>query len=457
MKKTLLTAFATLLAMALNAQVSVWDGSYEPFDTIHAGTEDDPILIENAAQFASLQRHTRPFKNFKLMTDIDLNNIDWYPIGYSSVTYSPFYGCFDGNGHTIYHLTTTLFSCVESGCIKNLTIRDSDIVVQYGVNVFAGIANWVPLIENCHNYGNVILYYDEGDNSLSWDMGGIVGCCDTIRKCSNHGKLMVIAESRINNLTIGGIAGNAGIVEESYNEGEISIDSEIYHLCCIGGICGQLFNKAQYCYNTTDLSVACDESYAGGIVGNIYLIGQDSVSITSCYNYGNIEAENVGGIIAKTDYEVTLDVDNCYYLNTISSDNDYGTPKSEDEMKSEDFVSLLNTDEEMFFTDTYGYINSGYPILKWQHESHVGVDETDWNGNVSVYPNPTNGYIVLSMGSHETDGFHARLLAANGNTITEVTITSDQTVFDMSEYTSGVYFMTVDNGKERHVWKIIKR
>ncbi|MBO4575292.1 MAG: T9SS type A sorting domain-containing protein [Bacteroidales bacterium] len=443
MKKILLTAFATLLAVALNAQVSVWDGSYEPFDTIHAGTEDDPILIENAAQFASLQRHTRPFKNFKLMTDIDLNNIDWYPIGYSSVTYLPFHGCFDGNGHTIYHLTTTLFSCVESGCIKNLTIRDSDIVVQYGVNVFAGIANWVPLIENCHNYGNVILYYDEGDNSLSWDMGGIVGCCGTIRKCSNHGKLMVIAESRINNLTIGGIAGNAGIVEESYNEGEISIDSEIHHLCCIGGICGQLFNKAQYCYNTTDLSVACDESYAGGIVGSIYLIGQDSVSITSCYNYGNIEAENVGGIIAKTDYEVTLDVDNCYYLNTISSDNDYGTPKSEDEMKSEDFVSLLNTDEEMFFMDTYGYLNDGYPILKWQHESHVGVDETDWNGKVEVYPNPTDGILTINGDNLQT----IEVVNILGQTVLKTSGETGEVTVDLENRPSGIYLLKLTDAK----------
>ena len=32
--------------------LSVWDGSVEPWDTIHAGTANDPILIENAAQLA---------------------------------------------------------------------------------------------------------------------------------------------------------------------------------------------------------------------------------------------------------------------------------------------------------------------------------------------------------------------------------------------------------------------
>ena len=72
MKKVFITTAAILLALCLNAQVSVWDGTAEPW-TNGSGTEDDPYLIENAAQFAYLQYHKSPFEYFKLMTDVDLD------------------------------------------------------------------------------------------------------------------------------------------------------------------------------------------------------------------------------------------------------------------------------------------------------------------------------------------------------------------------------------------------
>ena len=442
MKKILLTTIAVLLAVALNAQVSVWDGSYEMWDTIHAGTEDDPILIENAAQFAYLNYHKTPFCYYKLMTDIDFDNRDWYPIGYSSMTYVPFHGIVDCNGHTIYHLTTTLFGDIEEGGIKNLTIRDSEIVRKYGWNIFGGIAMIAPFIENCHNYADVILDYND-DHVENWRMGGIAGSCRVIINCSNHGNIKVTVPFRLGSVKVGGIAGTAGTVISTVNTGEMIFTSDMY-TCIVGGICGQLFNKAQYCYNTTDLSVACDESYAGGIVGSIYNSSHDTVFINSCYFAGVISADNIGGIIAKNDYpSITIIAGDSYYINTISSDNDFGTPKSEDEMKSEDFVSLLNTDEEMFFMDTYGYINSGYPILKWQHESHVGVDETDWNGNVEVYPNPTDGVLTIN-GENLKELEVVNIL---GQTVLKASSETDKVTVDLENHPSGIYLLKLTDAK----------
>ena len=84
MKKHLLAIIITLIGIALNAQVSVWDGSYDPYDTIHAGTEDDPILIENAAQLAYMSQLiycSQDPKYYKLTTDIDIDHKPWCPIG----------------------------------------------------------------------------------------------------------------------------------------------------------------------------------------------------------------------------------------------------------------------------------------------------------------------------------------------------------------------------------------
>jgi hypothetical protein len=451
MKKILLTSIVVLLAMALNAQVSVWDGSYEMWDTIHAGTEDDPILIENAAQFAYLQRHTKPYKNFKLMTDIDLDNRDWYPIGHSSITYASFMGSVDFNGHTIYHLTTTLFSVLD-GSIKNLTIKDSDIVRHYDWNAFGGIANFAYLIENCHNYGNVILNYD-GNWIENWSMGGIAGECGEIRNCSYHGELKVITKPKIGLLRIGGIAGEAGIITSSYNSGDMVLESEI-KTCIMGGICGELILKAQYCYSSTDLSTECDDSYVGGIVGGVYFSDQDTTFIKSCYFTGNIVADNICGIIANNDYPtVTVMADDSYYINSITSQNDYGTPKSEDEMKSEEFIGLLNVDEEVFFMDTYGYLNDGFPILKWQHESHVGVDETDWQGNVAVYPNPVQSVLTVSGENLK----ELEVINILGQPVLKTPCSGESVTIDLAGQPAGVYFIKItDKNGNKYSEKVVK-
>jgi hypothetical protein len=77
--------------------------------------------------------------------------------------------------------------------------------------------------------------------------------------------------------------------------------------------------------------------------------------------------------------------------------------------------------------------------------------------NLSVYPNPVDNYLLLSMGSCEVDGFEAILMSVEGNVLYKTAISSDHAEFDMTQYTSGVYFLYVENGDDRYVWKIIKR
>ena len=58
MKKLILSLAILVMATSLTAQVSVWDGSYEEFDTSNNKglTEDNPILIENAEQLAYMSQ-----------------------------------------------------------------------------------------------------------------------------------------------------------------------------------------------------------------------------------------------------------------------------------------------------------------------------------------------------------------------------------------------------------------
>jgi hypothetical protein len=74
--------------------------------------------------------------------------------------------------------------------------------------------------------------------------------------------------------------------------------------------------------------------------------------------------------------------------------------------------------------------------------------------NVSIFPNPTSDYLILTTDSYEQ--VYVALLSTNGNTIYERTLSSCQTEFDLSDLTQGMYFLTITCNSERHVWKIVK-
>ena len=445
MKKYIFTVLVLLLSLSINAQVSVWDGSYEPYDTIYAGTEDDPILIENAAQLAYMSQLMftgQPFY-WKLTIDIDLDNRVWTPIGSknSEITSNWFLGWFDGDNHTIYHLTMPLFGySMGNDYIKNIIIKDSNYISQGERLTFGFIAYSADYIENCHNYGNITL---TSTHYLS--VGGVCGNADTIINCSNHGTITIDADN-IGYLFAGGVSGKANYIESSYNNGDLNIEIANCNQCRIGGVSGLVLRDISYSYNTGNVTVNCENSYSGGIIGDITTNQTvNDVSISSCYNAGNIEATNVGGIIAKTDYENSIiSVNNCYYINTIGSINDYGIPKSEMEMKTQEFVDLLNNGGNVYAMDLLN-VNNGFPVFS----RYASVVENQSKDNVSVYPNPAKDLIRIEF-SDNSDCQSVEIYSIDGRLVETFPETSHQTTIDFSGLNAGMYIMKIrmSSGRE---------
>lgn len=442
MKKILFTMIAMLMTLALNAQISVWDGTYENWDTIHSGTTDDPILIENAAQLARMSQFiycSQEPKYYKLTTDIDLDNRHWNPIGdLPYITCPEFNGYFDGDNHTIYNPSNTLFFHTYNGYIKNLTTKGSDVYREEEFNNFGMITYSAPLVENCHNYCNITI---DGIDYLS--VGGIVGMCDSIINCSNHGTITVNS-AYLGHCYTGGVAGEANFIESCNNTSDLNIELSNCNKCKIGGISGLIITDISHSYNTGNIMVNCENSYAGGIVGdmNEYINPLNDIFINSCYNAGNIEAANVGGIIAKTDYEnITINVDNCYYINTIASINDYGSPKSESEMKTQDFVNLLNDGGNFYAMDDL-YVNRGFPIFA----IYYSVDETVFENKISVYPNPANCVVTISGDNL----LKIEIFNIIGQTVFSTICNADENTINIANLNSGIYLIKVGttNGKE---------
>ena len=86
----------------------------------------------------------------------------------------------------------------------------------------------------------------------------------------------------------------------------------------------------------------------------------------------------------------------------------------------------------------------------------AGIDTFD-GINMSIYPNPTCGSIILSTDiSQHNQPINASLLSLSGNLLENKTITVSETEFNLNGYSPGVYFLVINCQNENHVWKVIK-
>lgn len=131
-------------------------------------------------------------KTIKLMTDIDLNNVEWTPIGQVEGLLGikgSFTGTFDGNNKTIKNLkisksadttgkyATGFFGWLD-GSVKNLTIDTADITGCHYVGVIAGYLQY-KTIEGC-TVKNATIKAPHVNDALCGDkVGGIVGFLTT--------------------------------------------------------------------------------------------------------------------------------------------------------------------------------------------------------------------------------------------------------------------------------------
>lgn len=297
------------------------------------GTVEDPYLISDASQLRwfAVQVNDSGKNSIcaQLTNDIDLNNVEWTPIGKSS-SYS-YKGTFDGQYHEIKNLKITgsasnhygLFGVVGTGTVKNLTVSGEVSVTSnnnsYGIAAIVGCMNdgSAGTVENCINKANV---------SGGQNVAGIVGYISSgysfnkkvVQNCANYGSI----SSTSNNAA--GIAANisgAVTIQDCYNRGTIT-----------GG-----------------------GWHAGGITA---YLNSSYATIKNCYTTGSVSGSDSNPVIGKKDRGTIKD---CYYIDTLGKDsNPNVTSKTSDELKALAFPS-----DSTFITAPAG-INDGYPIFRWQ-------------------------------------------------------------------------------------------
>ncbi|MDQ0362531.1 hypothetical protein [Breznakia pachnodae] len=360
---------------ATEQNVDVWDGGVDIswYDSSNIKTSYD---ILNAKQFAGLAQLVNAGEDFdgvilNLTTDIDLNNIEWTPIGGSN----RFTGAtFNGNGHTIMNLTVTadtnffygLFGWTQNVQLNNIIVKDGNIIAnggEVGMLVADMIGN--SNVYQCYTSGTVVF-----TDGIADAVGGVVG--------------------QIYNDSDGSYAS----IKESGSSVSITSDQAGQY----GGIIGwvstydnSLFEITD-CYYAGKLTVSDPGAATNGIAGiAVSIIGygfpdnpSGEYKIINCYVSGIVE--NTGDTTSALGIAlVDGTVSNCYWNSALgivgvqqmtwdkanagfiqgTGQTTSTEEKSLEAFKSSDFLATLNNGGT-----TWGILNNNseypYPLLTWQ-------------------------------------------------------------------------------------------
>ncbi len=201
-----------------------------------------------------------------------------------------FEGVFDGRGHVIEGLGIIgsgefqgLFGYVgNSGCIKNVTIRNARIS---GGRYVGGIAAYSSgRIENCRVEQAQIIGMRCTDGGAVGSIAGL--SCGKIICCTSENVRVEGRES------VGGIVGSQHAQEMSLCISSGIVIGYDSPYSCSGGIAGSVQTGAEVkgCISLCD--VYAKGGWTGGIAGDV-----QSGKMLGCMAIGTIHAENAGGVI----------------------------------------------------------------------------------------------------------------------------------------------------------------
>jgi hypothetical protein len=281
-----------------------------------SGTENDPYLIQTAAQLDSIRYYL--YSSFRLIADINLNvppyneSGGWNPVGHYEGVNDPdnvyYQGNLDGDNHIIYNLYINrpdmshqgLFSAIYNADISNVQFNNTNITASYETGTLAA-AVFQSDIYNCCSSGSV--------ECTGGYIGGLISACDnsTISFCHYQG---TVAGSH----RVGGLIGNSSnsSINDCHTTGQVS--GNHYY---IGGLIGYTDGvDLTGCFSESDVTleyISGDQFDIGGLVGGNT---NAASTYTKCYAAGNVTGYMcVGGLGGHLDLVILSD---CYARGIVS-------------------------------------------------------------------------------------------------------------------------------------------
>ena len=304
--------------------------SYVPAAKMTAEAADGVITINSADELGKIGKDSNYPMNgdYVLGTDIDLDGVNWVPIGGSSGPQyglvegdRVFSGTFDGRGHVISNLTIT-FNGQQSAEDTNQTglfaMIGSDDASDY-----AEVKNLVfSEVAIAHTLGH-------GDS-----IGALAGDANGYTKVNNiavaSGSIQVMASSSGKSDLIG----LGGIV------GQVRTNCEAVQL-------SNLYNGADVTFSG-DLNTLSGSLRCGGILGRVHQTARIG-ELSSCVNVGAVTYQSgqgyaINGIDRAGAADYTDRIRNCYYLNGTGMGSAAVAGMAEAELAGDAVVSALGSD-----------------------------------------------------------------------------------------------------------------
>lgn len=241
-------------------------------------------------------------KTVKLMSNIDLANKEWTPIGNAN---NKFQGTFNGQNFPISNLNVGestlsdvgLFGFTTGGSIKNVHVHNADVDGRYNVGVIAGTP-YTSTYENIKVTGDVTV------DGFAY-VGGLFG--------KN-------VYANVNNLTV-------DVTEKSYVNAN-SVGNEKTYRTYVGGVMGFVGEGSHVISNvTSNIDVLGSTVDVGGITGiahygNTFENCVSSGDVT-IYSYGDegdqYEIGGIAGVWNNGGSDVTIN--NCKFTGTLKAIN----------------------------------------------------------------------------------------------------------------------------------------
>lgn len=300
-----------------------------------SGTETDPFIVSSYTHLLNLAELANDANTNSLLDsayhyaqacDIDMDfaswrvadGYGWNPIGNSNLT--PFRGHYHGKGQKITNLWSernnssfiALFGCVINSRIDSLTIENARIEGWFSSAALVGCAltrggyQDVTYIFNCKVENSSVLGNGSStpnDNSLA--IGGLVGTVEEyaklyIDRCEIASNNQIVGGYAVGGLLGAGALSSKAVISNCINNANISS----YYAPC-GGIVGSadsLFVTGCKNYGNIQSNLGGSDGESATVIGTGGIVGGSGAShILSCNNYGNIQGqEGVAGIAGSS-------------------------------------------------------------------------------------------------------------------------------------------------------------
>ncbi len=362
------------------------------------GTKEDPYQIETENQLREFAASCGEENDYAgeyivLTRDIALTE-EWQPVGWQTDGAYFFCGSFDGQGHTISHLTVGtkeapaadseygyqvyygLFAGLgDLAVVRNVKLEGVSIHLTSEASLMAGSIAGYSLnagIDNCSAAGSISVKTTNPTQELfsaNCFAGGIVGNISGGYLINSWTDMELRAEGRTANAEAGGLAGLSayGLIANCYALGDVSgeTDRTVHDggMAYVSGLVGCQAARMFNCYTMGSLNSASYSKMVG------FLAGMSTGISETSYNYYSTDADQlIDGLEVnpKTSFGVMVSggtgEDGDSFPGCLAKGNE---GKSAGEMTVQAFADQLNGNFSAFPADVEKELPEGTALKKW--------------------------------------------------------------------------------------------